>query len=75
MASVTVGGPDAVPGSLEFHSDGRVTGRLGDQDVATTLPSAAEAAALRRHIPPIGARLRRGPASGDDHRKPAQGDR
>jgi hypothetical protein len=60
MASVTVRGRDAVPGSLEFHSDGSVTGRLGDQNVATTLPSAAEAAALRRRIPPIGARLPRG---------------
>jgi len=60
MASVTVRGRDAVPGSLEFRSDGSVTGRLGAQDVATTLPSAAEAAALRRRIPPIGARLLRG---------------
>jgi pimeloyl-ACP methyl ester carboxylesterase len=60
MASVTVAGRTAVAGSLEFHSDGSVTGRLGDQDVATTLSPAAEVAALRRRIPSIGARLRRG---------------
>jgi pimeloyl-ACP methyl ester carboxylesterase len=60
IASVTVDGRYAVAGKLAFYSDGRVTGRLGDQDVATTLLPAGEAAALRRRIPPIGARLRRG---------------
>jgi pimeloyl-ACP methyl ester carboxylesterase len=59
-ASVTVGGRDAAPGSLEFHPDGSVTGRLGDQDVATTSGLARELALLaaRRAIPSIVARPR-----------------
>jgi len=57
-ASVTVEGRAA--GSLEFHADGRVTGRLGDQDVATTSGLGRELAQLaaRRAIPVIGVRRR-----------------
>jgi pimeloyl-ACP methyl ester carboxylesterase len=59
-ASVTVAGRAAAPGSLEFHADGRVTGRLGDQEVATTSGVGGELARLaaRRAIPVIGARRR-----------------
>jgi pimeloyl-ACP methyl ester carboxylesterase len=63
-ASVTVDGREAAPGALEFHADGTVTGRLGDQDVATissfgrALTRLAELSratpASRWHVPPTG---------------------
>ncbi|HJW70204.1 MAG TPA: hypothetical protein VJ829_12655, partial [Candidatus Binatia bacterium] len=60
-ASVTVSGRSAAAGSLEFGADRRVTGRLGGQDVATTMLAGepAQLGALRPDIPPSGvARVR-----------------
>jgi hypothetical protein len=60
-ASVTVSGPRAAAGSLEVGAEGRVTGRLGGQDVAATTELAGQLAhlgALHLSIPAIGWRPR-----------------
>jgi pimeloyl-ACP methyl ester carboxylesterase len=58
-ASVTVRGRSVAAGSLEFGADRRITGRLGGQDVATTLSAEiAQLGAFRPGIPAIGRRPR-----------------